>query len=230
MQALTIKHWAEEDRPREKLLSHGTKSLSDAELLAILIGSGTRNRSALELAREILRTNKHSIDQLSRMSVSDLQHFKGIGRARAVTICAAMELSKRQKTEFRVKLPRVRSSSDAFRLLQGKLLDLEHEEFHVIFMNRGNAVICAEQISKGGLSGTVADGKLIFHRALQLKASSLILAHNHPSGQLRPSEADLKLTRSMVSFGNYIDLKVLDHLILCDNDYFSFADEGLIQE
>ncbi len=228
MQPKTIKNWASEDRPREKLLLKGRHSLTDAELLAIVIGSGTKNASAVELAREILASCKNNFATLSRMSVTELQRFKGIGEAKAVAIYASMEIARRRRSEKREKAPKITTSTDAFRLLQREMLDLEHEEFHVLFLNRGNEVISGEQISKGGMSGTVADGKLIFHRALQLKASGIILAHNHPSGQVRPSDADLKLTRSMVNFGNYIDLHVLDHLILSDNNYFSFADEGLI--
>ena len=228
MQLTTIKEWAEEDRPREKLLLKGRSALSDAELLAIIIGSGTRDLTAVQLAREILSKSKNNLSHLSRMSISDLKKFKGIGEAKAISIYAAMEISRRRKGESKKRSKKIKSSCDAFKYLQADLLDLDHEEFHALFLNRGNEVISSEQISKGGISGTVADGKVIFHRALQLKSSAMILAHNHPSGQLKPSESDIDLTRSLVSFGNYIDLQVLDHLIFSDNNYFSFADEGLI--
>ena len=228
MQANTIKSWAEDDRPREKLNRKGRTALSDAELLAILIGSGTRNISALELARSILHESQNCFAQLSKVSINDLQKFKGIGEAKAITIFAAMEIARRRSEKSKVKKYKIQSSRDAFDYLQSKLLDLSHEEFHVLFLNRGNDVLGSEQISKGGISGTVADGKLIFHKALELKSSGLILAHNHPSGQLKPSEADLKLTNSLVKFGKFIDLQVLDHLIFSDNNYFSFADEGIM--
>jgi DNA repair protein RadC len=228
MQLTTIKDWAEEDRPREKLILKGRTALSDAELLAIIIGSGTRELTAVQVAREILGSSKNSLSSLSRMSVNDLKKFKGIGEAKAIAIYAAMEISRRRKGEVKEKTNSIKSSSDAFNYLQADLMDLEHEEFHTLFLNRGNEIIASEQISKGGISGTVADGKVIFHRALELKSSAMILAHNHPSGQLKPSESDIDLTKSLVKFGKYIDLQILDHLIFSDNNYFSFADEGLI--
>lgn len=228
MYTTTIKDWAVEDRPREKLVRNGRNALSDAELLAVLIRSGSRDQSAVDLARHILATCKNSLTSLSKLSLSELRQFKGIGEAKAGAIYAALEIARRRGTELKGENFKIKSSSDAFQYLRRSMLDLEHEEFHVLFLNRGNQILARELISKGGLSGTVADGKIIFHRALQMKASGIILAHNHPSGQLRPSESDLKLTNSLVNFGNYIDLQVLDHLIFSDNDYFSFADEGLI--
>ena len=228
MQLTTIKEWAEEDRPREKLLLKGRSALSDAELLAILIGSGTRELSAVQLAQQIMNESENNLAELSRKSIIDLMSFKGIGEAKAVTIYAAMEIARRRKGVAIRKNLKIKSSHDAYNYLLSKLLDLTHEEFHVLFLNRANEVITSEQISKGGISGTVADGKVIFHRALELKSSSLVLAHNHPSGQLKPSTSDLKLTTSLVEFGKFIDLKILDHLIFSDINYFSFADEGLI--
>ena len=228
METRAIKTWAEEDRPREKLQIKGRGALSDAELLAIIIGSGTKAVSAVELAREILSASKNSLSNLSKLSIDDLKKFKGIGEAKAISIYAAMELARRRKSASSSNSIKITSSNDAYKHLKSKLLDLCHEEFHVLFLNRANELIFSEQISKGGISGTVADGKLIFHRALELKSSAMILAHNHPSGQLKPSESDLSLTKSLVNFGKYIDLQVLDHLIFSDNNYFSFADEGLI--
>ena len=228
MQSTTIKSWAEDDRPREKLNKKGRAALSDAELLAILIGSGTRNVSALELSRSILSESQNCFAELSKVSINDLQKFKGIGEAKAITIYAAMEIARRRSEKSKVKKFKIQSSKDAYEYLHPKLMDLCHEEFHVLYLNRGNDVLGCEQISKGGISGTVADGKLIFHKGLELKSSGLILAHNHPSGQLKPSEADLKLTESLVKFGKFIDLQVLDHLIFSDNNYFSFADEGIM--
>ncbi len=228
MQLTTIKCWAEEDRPREKLLLKGRAALTDAELLAIIIGSGSKDLTAVQLSREILGVAKNSYSKLAKMSVADLMQFKGIGEAKAIAIYAAMEIARRRSKDVRQDAPRIKSSSDAFKYLRSDLTDLEHEEFHALFLNRSNEVLASELISKGGMSGTVADGKIIFHRALQLKCSAMILAHNHPSGQLKPSESDLQLTKSLVAFGKHIDLQILDHLIFSDNNYFSFADEGLI--
>lgn len=216
------------DRPREKMVSKGAPVLTEAELLAILIGSGTRSQSAVELAREILSTVNYDLSTLSKLSIPQLMKFNGIGQAKAVSIAAAMELSRRREGSGSQKRKRITSSKDCYSYIRPAFMDLMHEEFHVVYLNRANEIIDAFQLSKGGLSGTVADGKLIFHRALELKSSALILAHNHPSGQLKPSQADIRLTKSLVDFGKMIDLQVLDHLILTDNNYFSFADEGLI--
>ncbi len=224
----TIKSWAEEDRPREKMLRKGRNALSDAELLAILIGSGTRDVSAVELSREILANSQHSLAELSRKSVSDFMKFKGIGEAKAITLFAAMEIARRRSSSGDVARFKVRSSRDAFNYIKADLSDLKHEEFYIILLNRANEIIGKSQISKGGLSGTVADGKVIFSKALELKSSALILAHNHPSGQLKPSEEDKKLTKSYITFGKYIDLHILDHLIIADDNYYSFADDGLM--
>lgn len=223
-----IKSWAEEDRPREKMLLKGRSALSDAELVAILIGSGTREVSAVELSREILSHAQNSLAELSKMGISDLMKFKGIGEAKAITLYAAMEIARRRAAcgdKMRLK---IRSSKDAFDCVKSELSDLKHEEFYVILLNRANEVLGKSQVSKGGLSGTIADGKVIFSKALEVKASALILAHNHPSGQLKPSEEDKKLTKSYIAFGKYIDLPILDHLILADDNYFSFADNGLM--
>jgi DNA repair protein RadC len=228
MEPITIKNWAMDDRPREKLLHKGRNAVSDVELLALIIGSGNRRHSAVDLSRQILQSCEYSFARLSKLSIDDLQDFKGIGRAKAISIYASLEIARRRYAEQDGTDRTIITSRDAYVHLSDKFQDLVHEEFHVIYLNRGNRLLSSEQVSKGGLSGTVADGKLIFHRALQLKASGVILAHNHPSGQLKPSEADLRLTSSLVSFGNYIDLQVLDHLIFCDNAYFSFADAGLI--
>ncbi|MDX2362741.1 MAG: DNA repair protein RadC [Crocinitomicaceae bacterium] len=228
MQLSSIKSWAEEDRPREKLSLKGRNALTDAELLAILLGSGSAKKSAVELAREILNHCNHSFTKLSRMSIQELQRFNGIGDAKAITIHAAMELARRRERKIKVKTPKITSSKDVYYYLRSELSDLSHEEFYSLFLNRGNEVIGSSQISKGGISGTVADGKIIFHRALELKSSAVVLAHNHPSGQLKPSQSDLNLTSNLVNFGKYIDLPILDHVIFSDNNYFSFADEGLI--
>lgn len=224
----TIKTWAEEDRPREKMMLKGRAAMTDAELLAILIGSGTRELTAVELAREILSQSNNSLNELACKSIQDLMKFKGIGEAKAITLYASMELARRKaftaaKTRFKI-----RSTKDAYEYLKIDLTEIAHEEFYVLFLNRANEVIGKEQISKGGISGTVADGKVIFHKALEMKSSGIILAHNHPSGQLKPSQQDLKLTKSLVSFGKYIDLDILDHLIITDENYYSFADNGML--
>jgi len=224
----TIKTWAEEDRPREKMMLKGRSVMSDAELIAILIGSGTRELTAVELAREILSQSNNNLSELASKSIQDFMKFKGIGEAKAITLYASMELARRKaftaaKTRFKI-----RSTRDAYDYLKADLTDLGHEEFYVLLLNRANEVIGKEQISKGGVTGTVADGKVIFHKALQMKSSAIILAHNHPSGQLKPSEQDKKLTKNLISFGNLIGLDILDHLIITDENYYSFADNGIL--
>ncbi len=226
--ATKIKSWSEDDRPREKMMMKGRLALSDAELIAILIGSGTRELSAVQLSQSILSKAENNLNNLSRFSVYDLMKFKGIGEAKAISIFSALELARRKSAAVKDKRPKIKSSKDAFNELMGEFLDLSHEEFYILLLNRANEVIGKEQISKGGVAGTVADGKIIFSHALSKKASGIILAHNHPSGSLNPSEADLHLTKRLVLFGKYIDLEILDHLIFSDNNYFSFADEGLM--
>ena len=223
-----IKDWAEDDRPREKLIKSGERQLSNAELLAILIGTGTRELSALDAGKQVLRSVDNRLDILAQCSVNDLRKLRGIGNAKAVTIIAAMELARRRETVRSDISQKVRSSVDAYELLLPCFLDLIHEEFRVLYLSRANVVIANQCISQGGISGTVADGKIIFKRALQLNASAMILAHNHPSGEVAPSDSDKVLTKQLVKFGECIDLKVLDHLIITENNYFSFADEGLI--
>ena len=224
----SIKYWAEDDRPREKMLKKGRLALSDAELLAILIGSGTREMSAVQLSQQILSKAENSFAKLSRLSIDGLMSFKGIGEAKAITIFASMEIARRRELSEAGKQIKIRSSKDAFNVLKVDFSDLSHEEFYILLLNRANDVIGKVQVSKGGVAGTVADGKVIFNHAIEKKASAIILAHNHPSGQLKPSEADLRLTKELKSFGNYIDLQILDHLIFSDNSYFSFADEGVM--
>lgn len=223
-----IKCWAEDERPREKLIQKGRSSLSDAELLAILIGSGSSRQSAVELSRTILHSYKNSLSALSKGSLHNLMEFNGIGEAKAVSIIAAMELARRRQSERSEDRIKIKCSSDAYHLLSRHLRELDHEEFYILMLNRANEVLRTEQISKGGVSGTVADGKIIFQKALMTGCSAIILAHNHPSGQLKPSEADKRLTRNMKQFGEMIDLQILDHLIITDNNYFSFADEGIL--
>ncbi|MCY7350215.1 MAG: DNA repair protein RadC [Cytophagaceae bacterium] len=225
---LGIKSWAEEDRPREKLLLKGKAALSDAELLGILINSGTTKLTAIDIAKDILRNTDNDLNQLAKLSIKDLSKFQGIGEARAITIVAALELGRRRKeTESREK-PKITSSRDAYEILRPHLMDLPHEEFWVILLNRANQVIRPVQISAGGVSGTVADPKIIFKAALEHLASAVILGHNHPSGNLQPSQADRDLTRKLKEAGLLLDIPVLDHVILSDRTYLSFADEGYL--
>jgi DNA repair protein RadC len=225
---LTIKTWAEEDRPREKLLLKGKAALSDAELLGILIGSGIRNMTAVDLAKLILQSNSNNLNQLAKLSVKDLSKFKGIGEAKAITIVSALELGRRRKKDSFLTRPTITCSNDAYQVLQTHMLDLSHEEFWIIILNRANQVIKVERISSGGVAGTVADPKMIFKTALEHLASAIILSHNHPSGNLKPSQADKDLTVKLREAGKYLDIPVLDHVIFTDKGYLSFADEGLL--
>lgn len=225
---INIKSWNEEDRPREKLMQQGRRSLSEAELIAILIGSGSKNESAVELSKRILNAQSNDLNQLSKLSVPELSKFKGIGEAKAISIIAALELGRRRKEQTVTEKPRIGHSRDAFQILQPYFADLAHEEFWIILLNRANFVLSKHLISKGGQAGTIADPKIIFNLALLNQASGIMLAHNHPSGNLKPSQADIALTQKMIAGGRLLDLQVLDHLILTDQGYFSFADEGLI--
>ena len=223
---LKILSWAEEDRPREKLLLKGRTSLSDAELVAILIGSGSAELSAVELSKKILATTGNDLNALAKLSVQDLMQFKGIGEAKAISIVSALELGRRRKnTESRNKI-KINSSKDAYEAISAELMDLPTEQFWVIMLNRSNHILKKRLISQGGVSGTVADPKVIFKSALEDLASGIILVHNHPSGNLKPSHADRQLTRKMVEAGKLLELPVLDHLIFTDAGYYSFSDEG----
>ena len=223
-----IKSWAEDDRPREKLLLKGKAALSDAELLAILIGSGTTKLSAVDVAKNILAEVNHNLHELGKRSVNDLKQFRGIGEAKAVTISAAVELGRRRKEVEPVKRNKVTQSRDAYHYLHPHLADLPHEEFIVMLLNRANKIMGHEVVSRGGVSGTVADAKLIFLAAIKKSASGIILAHNHPSGNLKPSRADTVLTDKIRKGAANLDIQLLDHLIIADEKYFSFADEGLM--
>lgn len=225
---LGIKAWAEEDRPREKLLLKGKTALSDAELIAILIGSGSRDETAVELSKRILSSASNNLNQLGKMSIVDLQKFKGIGEAKAISIAAALELGRRRKKTDAVKRVKITASSVVFENMREVMEDLPHEEFWVLLLNRGNQILERVNISKGGVSQTVVDTKIVFKMAIDKLASSIILCHNHPSGNLKPSEADKQLTKKIKEAGRILDLPILDHLIFADNTYFSFADEGLL--
>ena len=225
---LKIRSWAEEDRPREKLLLKGKSSLSDSELMAILIGSGTVSLSAVELSKQILSAANNNLNELAKLTVKDLQKFKGIGEAKAITIVAAMELGRRRKEADVNKKTKVTSSKDVYNYIIGDLQDLPHEEFWILTLNRSNLIIAKHKISAGGVSGTVADPKIIFKIALENLASSVILIHNHPSGNLKPSEADIRLTEKLKKSGKILDIPVLDHLIITDSSYYSFMDEHVL--
>ncbi|MGY4385518.1 DNA repair protein RadC [Pedobacter sp. UYP24] len=227
-QKLGIKFWAEADRPREKMMINGRRQLTDAELVAILIGSGNKDESAVELSKRILAHFKNDLDSLGKASINDLSKFKGIGEAKAISVVAALELGRRRKDVVTGELPKVSSSKDAYQILFPVFSDLNHEEFWILLLNRANFVLGRHLISKGGMAGTVADPKIIFKAALDQNAANIILAHNHPSGNLKPSQEDLSLTKRMVESGKMLDLHVLDHLILANNKYLSFGDEGLI--
>jgi len=225
---LGIKSWAEDDRPREKLITKGRSVLSDAELIAILIGSGNRNESAVELSKKILASVDNNLNKLGQLSLNDLMKFHGIGEAKAVSIISALELGRRRKSLTENKVPKIESSQTAFEQLYPYLADLDHEQFYTILLNRANKVIDVIKVSQGGVSGTVADAKLIFRSAVEKLASGIILAHNHPSGNLKPSQADIALTRKIKEAGAMLDISVLDHIIIASNDYFSFSDQGMM--
>lgn len=224
----TIKEWAEDDRPREKLISKGKAALSDAELIAILIGSGNRRETAVELSKKILNSSRDNLIELSKLRLNELKKFKGIGDAKAISIIAALELGRRRRETEALEKKKISSSKDAFELMQSNLSDLMHEEFWLILLDRSNQIIRKASVSEGGFSGTIADPKKIFKIALDSSASSLILCHNHPSGNTQPSEADIKLTKKLKEAGVVLDLPVLDHLICGEEKYFSFADEGIL--
>lgn len=227
-QKITIKSWAEEDRPREKLLARGRRALTDAELIAILIGSGSRNETAVELSKRILHSLQNDLDKLGTLSVAELSRFKGIGEAKAISIIAALELGRRRKESGVRTITQITSSKDIFDLLYPDFADLDHEQFWIVLLNRASKVLGKHQISKGGQNGTVADPKIIFKIALESNAPSIILAHNHPSGNLKPSQADINLTHKLCSAASTLDISILDHLIFGKSRYLSFADEGMI--
>ena len=227
-QPMNIKSWSPEDRPREKLLLKGTTALSDAELIAILIGSGTAKLSAVDVAKKVLAHVENNLDNLARLSVKDLMKAKGIGEAKAITSVAALELGRRRKEVSSEEKPKIENSKMVFDLIKGDLMDLTHEEFWVLLLNRNNRVIKKKKISEGGVSGTVADPKIIFKYALEELASGVIVAHNHPSRNLEPSDRDLHLTKKLKEAGEALEINLLDHLIIGGQSYFSFADEGLI--
>ncbi|MFB6317016.1 DNA repair protein RadC [Saccharicrinis sp. FJH54] len=226
---ITIKNWALEDRPREKMLYKGSSALSDAELLAILIGSGTKHETAVELSRRILADAGNNLPKLGKFSVDELvKRFNGIGPAKAITIVAALELGKRRNLHEVSQTEKITSSRDVYKLFQPVMADLHHEEFWVLYLNRSNKIISKRRLSQGGVSGTVIDPRLVFKPGLEVLASSIILCHNHPSGNNSPSDADIQITRKLKKAGEVLDISVLDHLIICESTYYSMADEGIL--
>ena len=225
---LVIKSWAEEDRPREKLLLKGKAALSDAELIGILIGSGTARLTAVDVAKLILNAINNDLNELAKLSVNELKKHKGIGEAKAITIVSALELGRRRKETAATAKTKITCSTDIYNFIRPQLQDLPHEEFWVILLNRANVVMKKLPVSTGGVAGTVADPKIIFKQAIEHLASAIVLVHNHPSGNLKPSSADTTLTKKMKEAGSFLDLPILDHLIFADTGYYSFADEGVL--
>ena len=224
----SIKNWATEDRPREKMLAKGREALSDAELIAILIGSGNNNESAVDLSRRILKDSGDNLITLSQLSINDLTKYNGIGAAKAISISAALELGRRRRFAETAQQPLIRNSKDAFEYFYMRMSDLEHEQFWILLLNPANKVIKLAKISDGGINGTSADPRRIFKIALENNATALMLCHNHPSGSIEPSDADKSITRSIVNGGKILEIKILDHLVVGIDNYFSFADSGLI--
>ena len=225
---IPISKWDKMDKPREKLMDKGKDALSDAELIAILLGSGNREKSAVELARDILNQNENNLNTLARLSISDLMKFKGIGEAKAISIAAALELGRRRRASEVIRQKKIKTSNDAFEYMQPVLDNKPYEEFWVIMLNRANRIISRQMISSGSLTGSLADPRKIFKLALEQLAASLILAHNHPSGSLIPSDSDKKITTKIKNAGKLMDISILDHIIIGDGAYYSFADEGLL--
>ncbi|WP_282068702.1 RadC family protein [Olleya namhaensis] len=226
--SFSIKNWSQDDQPREKLLYKGKATLSDAELVAILIGSGNRNESAVSLCKRILASVDNNLSDLGKLSIKQLMEFKGIGEAKAISIIAALELGRRRRGEEALQKKKIQSSKSVFELMQPVIGELPHEEFWIVYLNNSNKVIYKNQLSKGGITGTLVDTRLVLKTALEVGAVGLILSHNHPSGTLKPSQADKDVTLKLKTAAQSLDIKVLDHLIITENAYFSFADEGML--
>ncbi len=225
----TLKTWAQDDQPREKLLSKGKESLSNSELLAILLGSGSKNETAVELAKRILEQCENNLIELSKLSINDLKKFKGVGVVKAITIEAALELGRRRQLSDAKEFAKITCSRDSYNFFKSKMEDLKHEEAWIIYLDRGNKVISVENISKGGLHATIIDHKIIFKKAIELNSSNIILAHNHPSGVLTPSKQDIQMTKQIFQAGKIMDINLLDHLIISSTSYYSFADDNKIE-
>lgn len=226
-QNLSIKHWAEDDQPREKLMLKGKHVLSDAELVAILIGSGSRNESAVELSKRILASVDNNLNTLGKLSIAQLMEFKGIGEAKAIAIIATLELGRRRREETVVALPKITTAKEVFNLMQPIIGELPHEEFWVLYLNNANKLLYKTQISKGGITGTLADIRVVFKVALEQNATAIILTHNHPSGKLEASAEDKDLTKKFKLAGEQLTIQVLDHIIITENGYLSFRDTNI---
>ena len=226
--SFSIKQWSQDDQPREKLRDKGKSSLSDAELVAILIGSGSRDESAVDLSKRILASAGNNLNALGKLSLKQLQEFKGIGEAKAITIAAALELGRRRKLEEGLKQEKITSSRDVFDIMQPILGELAHEEFWILYLNNSNKVLHKQQLSKGGITGTLVDVRLVLKQALEVGAVAIILCHNHPSGTLQPSSADKNITNKLSNAASSLDIKILDHLIVTEKAYFSFSDEQML--
>lgn len=222
-----ITHWSEDDKPREKLMLKGKSVLSDAELIAILIGSGNRHESAVDLSKRILASVDHNLNALGKLSIAQLMNFKGIGEAKAISIISAMELGRRRRGEEVIELAKITSSKAVYEVMQPLIGELPHEEFWVLFLNNSNKILFKTQLSKGGMTGTVVDTRIVFKIALEQNATSIILTHNHPSGKLQASDADIQITRKIKNAGQQLDIPVLDHIIITERGYYSFVDEGI---
>ncbi len=226
--SIPIKQWAEADRPREKMLLLGKQNLSDAELLAIILGSGSREESALDLSKKILSSVENNLNQLGKVDLKSLQKFKGMGQVKSIALTAALELGRRRQSADIIEKPKISCSKDVYDLMQSRLVDLAHEEFWILLLNRANLVENKILISKGGVAGTVVDNKIIFKHALAHLASSIILVHNHPSSNNKPSKADIEITKKIHESGKLLDIKVLDHVIIAGQNYYSFSDENML--
>ena len=226
--SFSIKNWKEDDKPREKMILKGKEVVSDAELIAILIGSGSRSESAVDLSKRILSKADNNLNNLARLTVDQLMEFKGIGEAKAVSIITALELGRRRRLEEALEVSKVTSSKEVFEILQPLIGELKHEEFWILYLNNSNKIIHKYQLSKGGITGTVVDTRMVFKKAFELSATALIIAHNHPSGNLKPSVADKNLTQKIKTAGETLDIKIIDHLIITEKAYFSFADQNIL--
>ena len=224
--SFSIKHWAEDDKPREKLMLKGKSVLSDAELIAILIGSGNRNESAVDLSKRILASVDNNLNALGKLSIDQLSKFKGIGEAKAISIIAAMELARRRRSEESIELPKITSSKMVFEIMQPIIGELFHEEFWILYLNNANKVLHKSQLSKGGITGTVIDVRMVFKMALEQNATYIILVHNHPSGNLTPSVEDVSITKKLKLAGQQLNILVQDHVIISESGFYSFRDES----
>jgi DNA repair protein RadC len=225
---LRIKLWAENDRPREKLIQHGKLTLSDAELIAILLRSGSVDETAVDLAKQLLASVENSLPELGKLDMGELTRFRGIGDVKAITLIAALELGRRRRESDVLQKKTLQNSEEVFHYMEPLLSELKHEEFWVVYLNRSNRILKRENVSKGGVSGTIADTRMIYKTAIEVLASGIVLCHNHPSGSPKPSKADIQLTRRLSEAGRVLEIPVLDHLIITDKIYYSFADEGAL--